>query len=182
MSDKPVTTKQVISKNLDFVRSELALSLDLYKSQLSLATQVITVIVVGDITLTGYALSSLSAGILLVGALFPLMALYQLYRFNKMIKPVIYTAINLELKYGNRDTDWLMSTLMATSVSLNLVNNISKISEEPNLDNRIEKLNKMKINSMGGGKGLVRAGLIFATIAQLIAPIILTLVFKWKLF
>lgn len=142
----------------------------------------ITVIVVGDITLAGYALSARSSGVLIIGALFPLMALYQLHRFNRMMLPAIYTAVSLEQKYGGRDTDWLTSTLMSTFLSPESVETMVKISAEPNRVERIEKLRRVKIRPMGGGKGFVRAGLVFVAIAQFIAPIILTLAFQWHLF
>jgi hypothetical protein len=44
--------------------------------QFSLLVQVITIFVLGDVTIIGYAISAQIAGIILIGIILPLMTLY----------------------------------------------------------------------------------------------------------
>jgi hypothetical protein len=169
------------SADAEFVRMQIEQSVETYRTQFSLLIQAITVLVLGNVTVAGYALSTQRASILFIGSLFPMMILYVMYRINKLMIPIVYTAVSLEQKYGAARTDWLASTFLATAVSADGVSILREISAEQDYTLRIGRLRTVRMPLMGSGKGLTRAALALASVGQLVAPIVLNLVFRWPL-
>jgi len=139
-----------------FIRLQIEQSMETYRAQFSLLVQVLTVMIVGDITVIGYGVNARSAGVMLVGALFPILGIYITYRVNKLMMPVIYTAVTLEQKLGKEEADWLASTFVATVSSLELVNTMKQIGQEHDPSERLKKLRRVKLPIIGGGRGLMR--------------------------
>jgi hypothetical protein len=170
------------SAGAEFIRMQLEQSIETYQTQFSLLIQAITVLVLGNVTVAGYALSTQRASILFIGSLFPMMILYVTYRINKLMIPIVYTAVSLEQKYGGPRMDWLASTFLATAVSADAVSILREISAEQDCALRIGRLRTVRMPLIGSGKGLIRAALALATVGQLVAPVVLNLVFQWPLF
>lgn len=166
----------------EFVKTQLEQAFETFRSQFSLLVQIITILVLGDVTIIGYAISAQIAGIVLLGTIFPFMILYILYRMNKLAIPVIYTAVGIENKYGGDDTDWLASTYAATIITAEFVSKLKAISSIQNAAERTKQLRELKSPLIGGSKGLTRIALVLLAIGQIVAPAILYLYFNWRLF
>jgi len=170
------------STDAEFVRMQLEQSIETYRTQFTLLIQTVTVLFLGNVTLVGYALSTQRAGILFIGPLFPIMILYIIYRINKLMIPIVYTAVRLEQTYGEPGMDWLASTFTATSSSAKAISIVKEIAAEQDYSHRIGRLRRVYVPLMGSGKGLTRAALALVAVGQLVAPIVLALVFGWSLF
>jgi len=167
----------------EFIRSEIEQAIETYRSQFAQYVQVLTVLLLADITLIGYALSTQSSGVLLIGVVIPITILYHLYNFSKFMLPALYTAISLEQKYGGRGEDWLATTLFSTAISTEIFRKLEKISTEHSHYQRMSDLRRIKMPPIGGsGRGLSRAFLVLAALGHVIAPIVLTAFFNWRLF
>ena len=182
MSSENGCTEDARLPDVDFVKLQFEQSMEMYHKQFSLFVQIGIVLVVGNITIIGYAFSTRSAGVLLVGVLFPILVFWLMQRFERMMLPVLFTAVSLEYRYGRSNADWLASTFLSAAVSPEALNAIQSISTEQDYTKRIERLRKVNISPMGKGKGLSRAGLLLVALGQVVAPIILALVFQWQLF
>ncbi len=165
-----------------FVKTQLEQAFETFRVQFSLLVQVITILVLGDVTIIGYAISAQIAGIILIGIIFPLMTLYILYRMSRLAIPVIYTAISIENKYGGDDTDWLASTYASTMMTVEFVTKLKAISSIQDAAERTQQLRHLKAPLVGGSKGLTRIALVILAIGQIVAPVILALYFNWRLF
>ena len=84
-----------------------------YRAQYAQFVQMTTVLIVANVTIIAYAATTKIAGILFIGAIFPILMFYTHNRTNKMMLPMLYTAIGLENKYGKGSSDWLITTLLS---------------------------------------------------------------------
>ena len=166
----------------EFVKTQFEQACETFRAQFSLLVQVITILILGDITIIGYAVSTQIAGIVLIGTIFPLMILYILYRMNKLAIPVIYTAVSLEGKYGGSGTDWLASTYTANIIGAQFVDKLQAISLLPDAAERARQLRALKPPLVGGSRGMTRSALVLLAIGQMVAPVVLASYFHWRLF
>ena len=164
-----------------FINLQYSQALEMYYKQISLFVQIVTFLVIGDITLVGYAFSNKSAGILLVGALFPIIILYLFRRFRKLALPALYTAVNLEQKYAGLGFDWLASNFISLAISHEALLSLQKICSEESDVTKRKMLMDENIPSLGRDKGLSRIALVFAILGHILAPIILIEFFQWQL-
>jgi hypothetical protein len=96
--------------------------------------------------------------------------------------PVFHTAINIESRYGEGETDWLMSTFAAFTNSAEYVTKLKAVNaiEEP--EERIEELSRLPVPRLGSGKHMGRAFLILVLLGHIVGPIILAVFFfNWRL-
>jgi hypothetical protein len=117
-----------------------------------------------------------------MGSLFPVIILYLMGMFKRLMLPSLYTAVSLEQKYAGLGIDWLASTFVSIAISHEALLSLQKICSDKNDVNKREKLLELNIPPMGRGKGLSRTALVLATLGQILAPIILIGYFQWHLF
>ena len=166
----------------DFIRSQFEQAMMTFRTKFTLLVQITCILVIADVTLVGYAISSEIAGILLIGIIFPIMIFFILYRFSRFALPIVYTAVSLENEYGGLDIDWLASTFLSYNVSVKYVNTLKNIRSVQDPVERIKCLRNVKVPLIGKRKGIARFALILITLGHLIAPIILKLFLNWRLF
>lgn len=165
----------------EFVGLQIEQAMETYRTQISLLIQIMIVLVIADVTVVGYSISTQISGILLIGSLFPIMILYAIYTIHRKMLPALYTAVSLEHRYGGSDVDWLASTFLSTTISTEYVATLKTISSIQDPIERIERLRGVPIVFLGSGKGVTRIALILVAIGQVIAPVILSLSFGWRL-
>jgi hypothetical protein len=166
----------------EFAKVEIEQAMETFRVFMSLMIQMITLLALADVTIVGYAVSTQISGILLIGALFPVLVVFVLNRVSRLTFPPIYTAVSLEQKYGGDSSDWLASTLLANTISAEYIEKLKKISVIQDNTERIKQLRSVAQPLVGSSKGLTRGVLILVAIAQVLAPIVLTAFFKWRLF
>ncbi len=171
------------TSDLEFARLQLEQAIATYQTQLSLLVQIITVLVIADATVVGYAISTQIAGILLVGPLFPLIILVISRIIFKLSLPTIYTAVSIEQKYGSASADWLASTFVSTIISPDYLNRLKTIALIQDPSDRIKQLKNTPAPSFKGtGAGITKLMLVLIILGQVIAPFILSSYFGWRIF
>ena len=168
--------------NPDFVRLQIQQSLDMYRSTISTLVQILTVLVIGDVTVAGFAMNQKSSGILIVGVVFPIIMYYLIYRINFILVSTFFTAVSLEQKYGGANENWLASTLLLHGISSDALEEMIEISKITDHKIRAKRLRKASVPPIRKGIGLLRFSLITIAIGQLWAPFILAYLYQWKLF
>jgi hypothetical protein len=167
---------------LPFLISQLQQSQDAYRLVITLTSQFITVLVVANVTLIGYAISQRVAGILLVGPIFPAGIIVAVLVGRRSALPIAYTVVNLEYKYGRRAADWLGSTFVSIFVNAAYVDELLEVGRIADFHERMARLRKMRGPLVGSGRGIVRASMILVALVQAAAAIVLWLYFGWRMF
>jgi hypothetical protein len=177
---QPFSNKQS-NDDAEFIRLQLGHAISTYQSLLTQLVQIITVLVIADATLVGYAISTQIAGVMLIGAFFPIMIIIVQLMVNKRSLPVIYTAVSIENKYKNANIDWLASTFISVTMSREYLNKI-KIADNPDPAKRIDDLMNLPIPLFKGIYSyLMPIALVVITLIQIIIPIVLWH-YGWRMF
>lgn len=166
-----------LKSDLEFVRLQLGHAITTYQAIWSSLIQIITVLVIADATILGYAFTTKIAGVMLLGAFFPIMIIAVQLMANRRALPVIYTAISLEQKYGITNTDWLSSTFISVTMSPDYLNRLKFIAAIKNPTERMEQLKRAPIPLFKGIYSyLLPIGIVLVSLLQFIAPF-----FLWRL-
>ena len=151
-----------------------------FHDSLSLLNQSITILVIVNATIIGYAISSKIAGVFFIGSLFPIIILYLYNIILRGLIPIIYFVITLEDKHKEPRTDYFGSTFFSFIISPEYVDLFRKINTIEDSHQRILKLRK--IPPPKAKPTFLRPILIFISLGQLTAPFIFHFVLGWKIF
>jgi len=99
---------------------------------------------------------------------------------DKFMLPVVYVGISLEMKYGRPNTDWLASTFVTNTLSIQYIKRIREISEIDNYEERTEKLKKLRIPMIGSKSVLIFSLLV--SLGQALISLWLNQFFGWRFF
>jgi len=163
----------------EFLITQYEQAMETFRHGVTSLAQLVTVFVLADITLIGFAIDNQIAGIIFIGALFPLFIMNSASVVGKLLAPTIFTAYNLEQKCG-AEIGGLMHTGLRANLSLKVANKLAAISAMSNLDDQALQLRRLDISMFGRRKHLVNTLLIFVTLIHVIAPLLLTSRFAWK--
>ena len=166
----------------EFIRLQFEQAVETFRAQFSLYVQGATVLVIANMTLISYAISTQIAGVLLVGPVFPLAVLFSAYAIGKLQLPIAYTAVSLEDRYAAPDVDWLVSTFLATTFSAEYVTRLRSINAIQDPAARVQRLRSVSPQWVGSGKRIGRTLLLLAALGQVVAPFLLIHFFNWRWF
>ena len=152
------------------------------RTQLNLLIQVITILVVANVTILGFAVSQKLASAFLVAALFPAAVLFVSYIVFRLATPLYYTAVGLETIYGNQEMSWLVSTFASFVVSEQYVIELREISQLSDAAQKRARLDSLPKPWIGTGGGYARFALILLAVAQVALAIVLAVFFDWQFF
>jgi hypothetical protein len=169
-------------KNDEFARLQYQQAIETYRTQLSMMIQSITVLVVADATVVGYAINAKAAGILLIGVIFPIAIMYISRMMFYLTLPTIYVALSIEEKYASDTSyDMLASTFISFGVSMKYVGRLKYINSLGDWKERMRELRNMQPPLYKPRYGYIGTILlIVVTLGQIIAPVILNLYYGWK--
>ncbi len=177
-----VFTTLPLKSDLDFVRMQIEQAIATYQAIWASLIQIITVLVIANATILGYAITTRIAGIMLLGSFFPIMIVAVQLMSNRRALPVIYTAISLEQKFGMANTDWLGSTFISVTMSPEYFERLKSIATIDDPKKRIQELNHAPIPLFKGFYSyLLPIGVALVSLFQLIAPFFL-LRLGWRMF
>jgi len=165
-----------------FVVAQLQQMSESYRVVMTLAVQIITVLVLANVTLVGFAMGRNIAGILLIGPIFPLGIIMTVYIAGRIGLPLIYTYVNLERKYGHDQADWLGRSFFSIMISPRWVERALEIGELPDWSERFAEMRRLPMPVVGTGKGIIRACLVLVALAQIAAAFVLWAFFGWDMF
>lgn len=87
-----------MNQEIEVYKLQYQQALDTYRTQFTLLINILTIFIIANVTLIGFAVDKKSSLMLLTGAIFPL-AIHFAYRtIKELMKPIILTAIYFEKK------------------------------------------------------------------------------------
>jgi len=178
--DKQSATQSSNKRISEFDNFQLRESIETFRTQFNLLIQLLTVLVIANVTILGFAISNKIAGIIFIAAVIPLIMILIILGSEKYMLPIIYTAISLEEKNGERNTDYLASTFVAAIISVEFNKELREISLIENSDDRLNTLKKQKMKIINKRK--LQLGLLFITILEIIVGILSYFYFGWRIF
>jgi hypothetical protein len=163
---------------LSFSQLQMTQAIETFRAQLSLLIQILTVLVISDVTILGFAFSSQISGVILVAAIVPLIMIIIVTKISRYMIPVIYTALTLEVKIGKGKPDYLVSTFLSSVVSAKFTKELYEISLVRGYDERIERLRKIRLSMFD--KKSSRYLLLIFSLLQVLVSILLNSIFNWR--
>ena len=161
-----------------FVDLQLREALETFRSQFNLAIQILTAFVIADVTVIGFAVSAQIAGVILIGAIVPLIMMIVIAGVERFMRPVLYTVVVLETRYGVGYSDWLASTFLSVVISPDVVEQLKSISRLEEFSDRMEELRRRKLELINR-RGF-RITLATFAVLHIAISILLSAVFRWK--
>lgn len=131
-------------KDIEFYKFELQQSIETFKTQFSLLVSILTVFVVSNVTVIGYAVTHRISTIFLIGAIIPLFMLFITRTTFRFMIPIIYTAISLEKQFEGEDTDLIINTFARSIMRKDFVYEVYQITAIPSREERVRRVNKLK--------------------------------------
>jgi hypothetical protein len=167
--------------NPEFIKIQFQETIELFRSQLMMLVQAGTFLLLADVTVIGYAMNTRIAGILFIGTLFPIMLWFLITRMNQMMLPVLFTALSLEHRYGDREGDWLASTFLSTLASPEYQEGLRRLTSIADRTERMTQLRQIP-GPLTAKLGILPAVPLVGTAGHLVMPVILSLFFGWRVF
>ena len=163
----------------EIVKLELDQAINTFKTQITLGVNILTILVIADVTLTGYAIREKSMGIMLIGIIFPIALIIISKIIKRLITPVIFTGYQLEKQFGP-DHPLLITTFVR------FLSKPSAIALDEILEKDIEEQTKLLQDfhrEFSLTKGKHFASIMYVvTFGQLLVPILLYYFFNWNMF
>ncbi len=166
--------------NSEFLIMQYEQAMETFRHGVTSLAQLVTVFVLADITLIGFAIDNQIAGIIFLGALFPLFIMNSASVVGKLLAPTIFTAYCLEQKCGE-GVSGLMHTGLRVNLSSEVAQKLEAVSAMTNVEAQAGQLRKIDISMFGRRKNLVNIVLILVVLIHVMAPMLLTSCFSWKL-
>jgi len=174
------TRKTINVDEFSFIEKQIDRATSTFMDQFKLVIQIVTALVVANITILGYAIGTKTAGMIYAGALVPITIIYVLYVASQFMTPIIYTAVNLENKYSQKKNDFLISTFLSYVLSRDYLNSLNKISTIENPDERFRKLRKLGFPIFN--RRSFQIALLILSLEELVLPFLLHYYFGWQYF
>jgi hypothetical protein len=166
--------------NSDFLIVQYEQAMETFRHGVTSLAQLVTVFVLADITLLGFAIDNQIAGIIWLGALFPVFIMNSASVVGKLLAPTIFTAYGIEQKCGE-EISGLMHTGLRVNLSPEVAQKLEAARAMPNVDEQAGQLRKIDISMFGRRKNLVNSLLVLVVLIHLLAPLLLTSRFSWRL-
>jgi len=152
-------------KARSIIEKEITEALSTYRTQFTLMIQIITVIILANVSLIGFAISSEKKSLFYLAALCPILVLFVRMKSGQLMLPIIYSAYHLEQKLGNRNVNWLATTFIAITFnrSYKLLQEIDKKETHEERIKALQRINKWYHYTLFSQSNLLITILCFAT-------------------
>lgn len=156
---------------------ELAQSFETFRALLALVVSTFAILVAANVALVGYAIANQRALIFIVGALFPLAGLGILLLVGRMLVPTFYTALMIENEIERHSNLFFWSFLEVMARS-----SVPKFRAVTALEDPQEQMASLRRFGpyMPFGR-FTFWGLVMLAALQVLAALLLSLVFAWPL-
>jgi hypothetical protein len=167
--------------NPEFLIVQYEQAMETFRHGVTSLAQLVTVFVLADLTLLGFAIDNQIAGIIFLGALFPIFIMNSASVVGKLLAPTVFTAYCIEQKCGEAISG-LMHTGLRVNLSREVANQLAAISAIENIDEQAAQLRRLDISMFGRRKNLVNFLLILVALIHVLAPLLLiSNRFAWRL-
>jgi len=172
------------SLNIDdvenLVQVQLKEGIETLRSGFKLLIEIMTIFVVANVSILGYAISQTISGIILIGALCPLAIIFIIYGASKFMLPIVYTIVSIEEMYEAHGLDLLGSTFLSVTISSDFIDQLRKIRLIKNNDSRMMALRNLRFRLVD--RKSFRIILYVISLSEIICAILLKNCFYWPLF
>lgn len=166
----------------EFSKLELQEAINTFRTGLSVLVQIVTVLVVANVSILGYAISYKMTGIIFLGALIPLLIIVITRMVSNLLVPAVYTAYAIEKHAGQSQHDNLMQIGITVLSSPDFIQKLDEISQQDGLAARAESLRDLNFSLLGTQKNLIFLILGLISLLQLLIPFILSSIYHWPMF
>ena len=176
-----IPTIMADDKYLDFLKTQYDNAVQAYLNLFSQLVNIITILVIAEVTLVGFAITEKTAGLLFVGAIFPITILMLLRWIQNLQRSIAYTVILIEDKLKVSGIDGFAHSVLGMNYSVEFVDAMKRIGSMSDPGERMTSLRKSRSRSTI----IYRLGLIGAFLAILVfivAPLVLITFPGWKMF
>lgn len=126
----------------DIAQKQLIEAISTFRTQYTLAIQILSLLVLSNITVLGWAITQKTASIFLLGSIIPLIFILFRIQFFSLTFPIMFSAYSFEKKIGNDSFDWLATTFLYRREDL--IKEFDKILQIDNSIHRRQRLLKTK--------------------------------------
>ncbi len=166
----------------EFLRQQLDQAINTYRSGLTVIVQIITVLIVANVSVWGYAINYKIAGMFYIGAIFPLLIFYLIKLAGRLLAPSIYTAYQVEKMFSGSQHLFLMRTGISVIADKKLIHALNEMAELESGEERIERLRNLTFDILGKRQYIVYIILFFISGLQLVTPLLLSHYYDWPIF
>lgn len=166
----------------EFAKLELQEAINTFRTGLSVLVQIVTVMVVANVSIIGYALSNKISGVIFLGALIPLLIIIITKMVSRLLVPSVYTAYTVEKSFGEAGHECLMRIGLSVLSTAEFLKNFDRIEAEVSLGARAEGLRKLRFSLLGPQQTLIFTVLCLISLLQVLIPFLLTNLFHWQMF
>ncbi|MBX2828242.1 MAG: hypothetical protein KTR22_08770 [Flavobacteriaceae bacterium] len=99
-----------------------------FRNQVSLVVQIMTVMIIGNITIAGFAFDNKSSILLILGSFFPITILVLVYFAKKLMRPFIENSIKIERLFTEKEDPRMIKEFIEKTQSKNSIRNLDKIT------------------------------------------------------
>jgi hypothetical protein len=99
------------------IEKEITEALMSYRTSYTLLTQFITVLLIANVSILGFAFDSHNSALFFLGSICPIIILFIRLKVGQRMLPIIYTAFHLEQKLCKENIDLLSTTYIETAFS-----------------------------------------------------------------
>lgn len=166
--------------NHDFLIVQYEQAMETFRHGVTSLAQLVTVFVLADLTLLGFAIDNQIAGIIFLGALFPIFIMNSASVVGKLLAPTVFTAYCIEQKCGE-EISGLMHTGLRVNLSPEVAQKLEAVRAMTSVEAQASQLRKIDISMFGRRKNIVNFLLILVALIHVMAPVLLTSRFSWRL-
>mgnify|MGYP005725322691 CR=1 FL=1 len=170
------------NQTAEFLRQQLDQAINTYRSGLTVLVQIITILIVANVSVWGYAINYKIAGAAYLGALFPFLVIYLSGLVSRLLKPSIYTAYHAEKELNPGDKDYLMRVGISVISNQEFLNALDEIPNIESYPERVEKIRELKFSILGEQKIIAYTILGVLSLIQGLAPVFLAQTYGWRIF
>lgn len=165
----------------ELIKSQIEKSIDGLQTQYTMLAQITTILVIGDVTIVGFAIDHKSAGLFFIGIIFPIAIIIVFNTIRRLMIPVAYVVMNLENKVDGK-IDWLVSTYVRFMARKKYLTKLLDIGKIENIEDRVKELKRINSLMYGTYAGwLFIVILILITLGHIIIPFLFIKYLNWNL-
>ncbi|KAA3616606.1 MAG: hypothetical protein DWQ05_12815 [Calditrichaeota bacterium] len=165
----------------EFAKIEFEQTLITFRSMLTLAVQLSTLMMLANVTLIGYAFKEHKSAIFLIGAFLPVVLIIGIRETGKVITPLFFSAFFIEKENDFSSTPWHITFTALLILPENLQKKFDQIhSECTNSKEMAAQLKGIVTPFLGTKQSLTFAGLLLFSLGQLAISVYLYYYQGWQ--
>ncbi|MCA9742236.1 hypothetical protein KC734_11890 [candidate division KSB1 bacterium] len=170
------------SSETEFAKLELQEAINTFRTGLSVLVQIVTVLVVANVSIIGYALSNKMSGVIFLGTLIPLLIIVITKMVSRLLIPAVFTAYSVEKSFGETGHESLMRIGLSVLSTAAFLKQLDDIEAKSALKERATGLRELRFALLGPQQSFIFTILSLISLMQLIIPFLLTYLFHWRMF